>query len=90
MNTTSLISTLAQTLSLSKTETAQRLENTVVVLTAELVKTHTVALDDLGTFEVEKLEEQISVDPSSGRRMLIPPQLIVRFTPANAMKGGQL
>jgi nucleoid DNA-binding protein/nucleoid-associated protein YgaU len=80
MTTTEFISSLAQTLSLSKTDVAQGLEQVVEAITAELTKTHVLALGELGTFDVEKQAEQVRLHPGSGKRMLVPPQLTVRFT----------
>jgi len=86
MNTTELTSLLAQKLSLSKTETAQRLEDMVSVVTAELLKNNPVFFNNFGTLEVKKREERISVHPSSGKRMLIPPKLVIKFKMSNVLK----
>jgi nucleoid DNA-binding protein/phage tail protein X len=81
MNTTELISSLAQRLSLSKTEAAQRLESTITEITAELLTNNSVSFNTFGTIEVEKREEKISVSPISGKRILVPPKLILKFKP---------
>ncbi|MDR2682945.1 MAG: HU family DNA-binding protein [Dysgonamonadaceae bacterium] len=94
MNSTELTTVLAQKLLLSKTEVTRRLEDAVSVITSELLNNNAVALHNLGTLEVKKREERISVHPASGKRMLVPPKLIVKFKTANTLKdrvrGGNL
>jgi len=86
MNTAELISSLAQKLSLSKTEVAQRLEDTISVVKAELLKENSVSFYHFGILEVKKREERISVNPVSGKRILVPPKLIVKFKMSNVLK----
>ena len=86
MNTAELTSSLAQKLPLSKTEVTKRLDDTVLVITAELLKDNSVSFNNFGTLEVIKREERISVNPASGKRMLIPPKLVVKFKMSNSLK----
>ena len=86
MNTLELTSSLAQKLLLSKTEVTQRLEDTVAVVIAELLKNKSVSFHNFGTLEVKKREERISVHPSSGKRMLVPPKLVIKFKMSNILK----
>jgi DNA-binding protein HU-beta len=86
MNYTELIATLSQKLQLSKTEVSQRMDDTVAVITSELLKNNAVSFGNLGTMEIKKRNERISVNPVSGKRMLIPPKLIVGFKTSNSLK----
>ena len=86
MNTVELISSLAQKLLLSKAEVAKRLEYTVMVITAELLKNKSVSFSTFGILEVKKREERISVNPASGKRMLIPPKIVIKFKMSNSLK----
>ncbi|MDR1526750.1 MAG: HU family DNA-binding protein [Dysgonamonadaceae bacterium] len=86
MNSTELTTELAQKLLLSKKEVAQRLDDAIAVITAELLKNNSVALYNFGTLEIKKRDERISVNPASGKRMLVPPKLIVKFKTANILK----
>lgn len=45
-----------------------------------------IMLQGLGTFEVRKKMERISVNPATGKRMLIPPKIVLVFKPNNAIK----
>ncbi|GHT13727.1 DNA-binding protein [Bacteroidia bacterium] len=82
MNSSELITALSQRLKLSKQETAARLDDTVAVITAELIKENVVSITNFGSLEVKKRNERINVHPETGKKMLIPPKLIVKFKAA--------
>jgi nucleoid DNA-binding protein len=86
MDSTELTTLLAQKYQLSDEEMAQRLDDAISVITAELLENNSVILHNLGTLEIEKRDERISVRPSSGKRVLIPPKLIVKFKMADTLK----
>lgn len=45
-----------------------------------------VAIPMFGLFEPKKKGERISVHPSTGKRILIPPKLIMQFKPSASLK----
>ncbi len=45
----------------------------------------TVAIPQLGSFAGKKYDETITVDPD-GRRTLIPPKIVIEFTPGAMLK----
>lgn len=63
-------------------------------LTAALARTIADRLDDetaltvqgFGTFEVRKKQERIMVSPTTGKRRLIPPKLVLTFRPGSGLK----
>jgi len=79
MNSSELITELAQRLQLSKTEVGKRLDETTAVITAELVKENVVSIMNFGTLEVKKRKERLSIHPNTGKKLLVPPKLIVRY-----------
>ncbi|MDR1437187.1 MAG: HU family DNA-binding protein [Candidatus Symbiothrix sp.] len=86
MNSTELINALSKKLQLSKTEVTKRLDDTVSVITGELNKSNIVSLHNLGNLEVKKKEERVCVHPSSGKRVLVPPKLIIKFKTSSTLK----
>ena len=58
----------------------------VSAMTDELQKGKSVAIADFGTFEVKKKMERISVNPTTGKRYLIPPKLVLAFKQSNVLK----
>ncbi|MDR3340493.1 MAG: HU family DNA-binding protein [Candidatus Symbiothrix sp.] len=79
MNATELIAVLAQKLKLSKPEAGKRLDDMVALITAELIESNIISITNFGNFEVKKRNERINVHPETGKRMLIPPKLVVKF-----------
>lgn len=56
------------------------------VVSTRLVNNDTIYLQGFGQFEVKKKAERISVNPSNGKRYLIPPKLVPVFKPGTTMK----
>ena len=79
MNYSELITALAQQLQLSKAEVGKRLDETTAIITAELLKNNIVSIMNFGTLEVKKRQERLCVHPNTGKKLLIPPKLIVKY-----------
>jgi nucleoid DNA-binding protein len=79
MNYSELLSTLTQRLQLPKAEIAKRLEDTTEIITSELVKNNVVSIMNFGTLEVKKRHERLSIHPNTGKKLLVPPKLIVKY-----------
>jgi nucleoid DNA-binding protein len=79
MNYNELLTVLAQRLQLPKTEVGKRLDETTAVITAELVKNNIVSMMNFGTLEVKKRQERLSIQPNTGKKLLVPPKLIVKY-----------
>ena len=79
MNYAELISTLSQRLQLSKAEVGKIMDDTTAIITDELVKRNIVSIINFGTLEVKKRTERISTHPSTGKKLLVPPKLVVKY-----------
>ena len=79
MNHAELLATLSQRLQLSKTEVGKRLDETTAIITDELVKNNIVSIMNFGTMEVKKRLERISIQPNTGKKLLVPPKLLVKY-----------
>jgi nucleoid DNA-binding protein len=86
MNPKQLTTALSKKMTLTQAEINQRLEGLVSVITAELTDGNSVSIPNFGVLEVKKRDEQVKVNPATGKRMLIPPKLAVKFKPANPLK----
>lgn len=82
MNSTEFTTELAQRLRISRLEAGIRLDNLLSVLTAELANSHIISITNFGNLEVKKRNEKVSVHPITGKRMLLPPRMIVKFKPS--------
>jgi DNA-binding protein HU-beta len=82
MNSTEFITALAKNLEISKLEAGIRLDDLLSIITTELVNDHVISITNFGNFEVKKSNERISVHPLTGKRVLLPPKMIVKFKPS--------
>lgn len=86
MNNKQFISELAGESSFTKDDT-QRLVNTLIQAMGDMFEEgKAVTVPSFGTFEVKKRMERVVVNPSTGKRMLVPPKLVLGFRPAAAVK----
>ncbi|WP_455496953.1 HU family DNA-binding protein [Coprobacter sp.] len=46
----------------------------------------TLSVQGFGAFEPRKKMERVSVNPATGKRMLIPPKIVLSFKPATVIK----
>ncbi len=53
----------------------------------KLMEGDSINFPSLGQFEVRKKMERVSVNPTNGKRYLVPPKLVPVFKPANMIKG---
>jgi len=82
MNYSELLAALAQRLQLPKAEVEKRLDETTAIITAELVKDNLVSIVNFGALEVKKRQERFSIHPNTGKKLLVPPKLIVKYRPS--------
>ena len=86
MNNKEFISELAARLKYNTKETSVLLNALLQEFTLQLQEDNTVTLSGLGTFEVRKKLERVVVNPSTKQRMLIPPKMVIKFTPISSLK----
>jgi DNA-binding protein HU-beta len=86
MTNKELIARLSSKSNLSKQEIEQILDSTIMAFTSMLVAEKTIGIQSFGNFEIKKKEERLSVHPSTQRRTLIPPKLVVNFRQSNVLK----
>ena len=79
MNYVELISVLSQRLQLTKAEVGKRMDETTAIITEELVNDNVVSIVNFGNFEVKKRLERISIQPNTGKKLLVPPKLLVKY-----------
>lgn len=65
--------------------------NAMLTHVSEIIKDSALAMDSVaiqgfGTFEPRKKMERISVSPSTGKRMLVPPKMVLTFKPSTQIK----
>ncbi len=86
MNNKEFIAELALRTGFSQADT-QKLVNTVVdEMGNHFCAGNTVSVSAFGVFEVKKRLERVVMNPSTGRRMLVPPKMVLGFKPSAQVK----
>lgn len=86
MNNKEFITELAQRSGQTQ-ERTQNLSRTLIdAIIANFEKGESVAIPTFGTFEVKKSLERIMVDPSTRKRIMVPPKLELNFSPMASIK----
>ncbi|MDD6437331.1 MAG: HU family DNA-binding protein [Prevotella sp.] len=86
MNNKEFITELAQRSGYSQDNVQHYVRSLVDAMADCFDRGENVLLPGFGTFEVRKRMERIVVNPTSGKRMMVPPKLVLSFRPVAAVK----
>lgn len=86
MENKKLVETVAANLGRSTEDVSKLLEALAGVLRARCGEMDTVCVPAFGNFEPKKRNERVMVNPSNGKRMLIPPKVVVGFKVSKVLK----
>ena len=86
MDHKTFIEILSQKINAGKDETSEMIGAFCQVLTDTLLEGDSVTFPGFGNFEPRKRIERIVVQPSNGKRMLIPPKITITFRPSTLLK----
>lgn len=86
MKNKELITELSARMEWSTQEVTEILAGLASVIGSRLVDNDTIYLQGFGQFELKKKAERISVNPTNGKRYLVPPKLVPAFKPGATLK----
>lgn len=86
MDNKKLVETLATKLGRSADDVNKLLEGLAGVLRTRCRDLDSVILPGFGTFEPRKRNERVMVNPKTGKRMLVPPKIVLGFKVSNVLK----
>ena len=86
MESKELIERVAERIGRSVDDTAKLMEGLAIVMRERLTELDSIAIPGFGTFEAKKKDERIVNNPSNGKRMLVPPRVVVNFKVSNVLK----
>lgn len=86
MDNRTFIETLSQRVTAGKEETLEMVASFCQVLVDNALAGDIVTFPGFGNFEPKKRDERIAVQPSSGKRILIPPKITLTFRPSTLLK----
>ena len=86
MNNKEFINELAKQTNRPASIATKLVDDALNILEEHFLQGDVVSVSSFGTFEVKKKMERISVNPTTGRRFLIPPKLVLGFKQSNVLK----
>lgn len=86
MKNKELVVELSNHLSWTSQDVTEMLSALSSVVGSKLVDNDVIYMQGFGQFEVKKKSERISVNPTNGKRYLVPPKLVPVFRPGNTIK----
>lgn len=87
MDNKTFLESVSKKCAMSATEVQACVDSFVKLLVEAAEANDSVALPGFGTFEPRKRVERISLHPVSGKRLLIPPKIVLGFKPSAILKG---
>lgn len=86
MNNKEFVAELAQQTGYSQDDTQKLVRKVIDAMITEFEDGEVVAIPNFGTFEVKKRMERVVVNPTTKKRQLVPPKLVLVFRPVAAVK----
>lgn len=86
MDNKTLIESISSATSLNKDEVQSVIATFCEVLAERCVDMDSVIIPGFGQFEARKRRERVTVHPATGRRLLVPPKLVLNFKPSGVLK----
>lgn len=86
MNNKEFVAELAQQTGYSQDDTQKLVRKVIDAMITEFEDGEVVAIPNFGTFEVKKRMERVVVNPTTKKRQLVPPKLVLGFRPVPAVK----
>ena len=86
MNNKEYIAELARQTGYSQEDTQKLVRKVIDAMIVQFEEGEAVAVPNFGTFEVKKRMERVVVNPTTKKRQLVPPKLVLGFRPVAAIK----
>lgn len=86
MDTKTFTDNLSRRLNVDRQETQALTEALGKVLAARGAELDSMAIPGFGSFEPRMRKERVNVHPATGKRMLLPPKVVLTFRPSALLK----
>ncbi len=86
MDNKTLIDTLSKRLDISREAVTTLIDGLAEVVGECGAQLDTVSVQGFGSFEPKKRLERVALHPASGKRLLIPPKIVLNFKPSVSLK----
>lgn len=86
MNNKEFITELSRRVGYTQENTQNVVRSVIEALGMSFDEGEDVYISGFGTFEIKKRMERVVINPSSGKRMMVPPKLVLNFRPVASIK----
>jgi nucleoid DNA-binding protein len=86
MNNKQFLTELSGKCQMSTEQAAKQAQTLIDVMENLWQGGDSVSLSGFGVLEVKKKNERVSVNPTTGVRMLVPPKLVLTYKPSSILK----
>ncbi len=86
MNNKEYIAELARRSGYSQEDCQKLVRHVIDSMIAEFEEGESITIPGFGTFEVKKRMERVVVNPTTKKRQLVPPKLVLAFRPVPSVK----
>lgn len=86
MDNKTLTDTLSRNLNISRETVAELIESMSSGIGEITSGCDSVTIPSFGTFEPKKRMERVAIHPASGKRLLVPPKIVLTFRPTTILK----
>lgn len=86
MENKDIIAQLSRKLGRNRADVGKLMDGLKSVMTECCADLNSVSIPGFGTFEPKKKNERVVLNPSNGKRMLIPPKVVLNFKVSNVLK----
>lgn len=86
MNNKEFTSELSRRLGYTLKDTSDLIASFLSDMTRQLEEGNVISVQGFGTFEVKKKAERISMNPTTKKRLLMPPKLVLTYKPSTLLK----
>ena len=86
MNNKQFLTELSGKCPMTAEQAAQQIQTLIGVMENLWQNGDSVSLSGFGVLEVKKKNERVSVNPTTGVRMLVPPKLVLTYKPSSILK----
>lgn len=86
MDNKALLDTVAKRMNRDTEDVSKLIDAFISVVKTRCGELDSIAVPGFGTFEAKKKLERVVVNPSTGKRMLVPPKIALSFRPSALLK----
>ena len=86
MDNKALLDTVAERINRDAEDVNKLVDALISVVKTRCGELDNIAVPGFGTFETKKKLERVVVNPTTGKRMLIPPKIVLSFRPSALLK----